>query len=84
MHPLMRSSCILDIILTAKNFNTTPADILGIDINETYLRYCVNDACSYLYSRMQPDENGKREIPIFDDERNDSKKHNPGLDLLLS
>lgn len=70
--------------MTAKTFGTTPADILGIDENEVYLRYCVNDACSYLYNRIQPDENGNQNLPIFDDERINSRRHNPGLDLLLS
>lgn len=80
----MRSSSILEIIGTARTFNTTPADIIGIDENEVYLRFCVNEACSYLYNRIQPDDKGNQELPIFDDERTRSRTNNPGLDLLLS
>lgn len=79
----MRSSSILDIIHTATTFNVTPADIIGVDEEEVYLKYCINDACAYLYSRIQPDSDGKRELPIFDDEKVNSKYHNPGLDLLM-
>ena len=80
----MRSSSILDIIATANTFHTTPADIIGVPEEEVYVRYCINDACAYLYNRIQPDDEGKREMPIFDDERQNSKYNNPGLDLLLS
>lgn len=79
----MRSSSILDIIITANTFHTTPSNILGIDEQEAYLKYCIDDACAYLYNRIQPDKNGKQEMPIFDDDRANSKTNNPGLDLLL-
>jgi hypothetical protein len=80
---MMRSSSILDIISTANTFNTTPADIFGVPEEETYLRFCINDACNYLWHRIQPDMNGKQELPVFDDERVQSKSHNPGLELLM-
>ena len=79
----MRSSSILDVISTAHTFRTTPADILGISEEETYLRFCINDACNYLWHRVQPDIDGKQELPVFDDERVRSKSHNPGLELLM-
>ncbi len=79
----MRSSSILDIISTAHTFKTTPADILGVPEEEVYVRFCVNDACNYLWHRMQPDMNGKQELPIFDDEKKPSASQNPGLELLM-
>lgn len=54
---------------------------MGIDDNEVYLRYCIDEACAYLYNRIQQSEN--KELPIFDDERINRKHYNPGLDLLL-
>lgn len=79
----MRSSSILDIISTAHTFNTTPADILGVDEIEVYARYCINEACNYLWHRIQPNMEGKQELPIFDDDKKPSKSNNPGLELLM-
>ena len=79
---MFRSSSILEIIGIAKNFNTTPSDIMGVDESEIYARYCIDDACNYIYNMMQPDKDGNVKEPQFIEE--DKLNHrNPGLDLLL-
>lgn len=77
---MIKSREIIDIISTAKTFNSTPSDIIGIDVEYVYLRYCFDEACNYLYLMMQPDKDGKTKQPNFP--RTD-KSQNPGLDLLL-
>lgn len=72
----------MNVISTAKLFNCRPSDILGIDEEDVYTRYCVDEACTYLYNRMQPDKDGKTETPIFIEDISESKQCNPGLELL--
>ena len=70
----------------AKTFNTTPSDILGIEAEETYIKYCIDEACTYIYNKMQPDKDGKVEEPIFsNDEKLDksNKSKNEGLEFLM-
>lgn len=80
--PLFRSRKLLDIIAVAKIWNSTPADVLGIEEDYIYCRYCVNEACTYVYNMMQPDKDGNIREPIFPSDEDD-KSYNPGLDLLL-
>ena len=80
----MRSSSIIDIISTARNFRTTPADIVGIDESDVYSRFCFNDACNYIYNRMHPDDKGKQELPNFEQFEEHSQNYNPGLDFLMN
>lgn len=82
-YPLFKSSEILDIISTAKLFKKSPSDILGIDEDEIYTRYCIDEACTLLYNMVQPDKDGKTKEPIFDDKREYAKQHNEGLELLM-
>ena len=63
-------------------FNTTPSTILGVDESEVYLCYCINEACAYIYNKMQPDKDGKTVEPRFKNIQQ-NKSQNPGLDLLL-
>ena len=82
---MFRSSEILDVIAVAKTFKTTPSDILGIDEEETYIRYCIDEACTYIYNKMQPDKEGNIEEPVFPsdaDDRKSNKSKNEGLDFL--
>ena len=81
--PLFRSRRILNVISTAIIFNCRPCDILGIDEDDVYARFCIDEACTYLYNMMQPDKDGKQKKPTFVEDIQESKTHNPGLDLLL-
>lgn len=55
---------------------------MGVDKSEIYARYCIDDACNYIYNMMQPDKDGNVKEPQFIEE--DKLNHkNPGLDLLL-
>ena len=72
------------MISTAKTFNIRPCDLIGIDEEDIYARYCFDEACTYLYNLMQPDKNGKTKKPTFIEDMNESKYNNPGLDLLMS
>ena len=60
--------------------------ILGIDEDDVYGRYCIDEAATYLYNMMQPDKEGKTKKPIFreDEIESKTKNKNPGLDLLMS
>ena len=67
----------------AKTFNTLPSDVIGIDKDDSYFRYCFDEACTYIYGKMQPDKDGNCVEPIFKEERKSSKHSNPGLELLM-
>lgn len=84
LYPLIKSRRILNIISTSKTFNSRPCDLIGIDKDDIYARYCFDEACTYLYELMQPDKDGKSKKPTFIEDIQESKHHNPGLDLLLS
>lgn len=77
----MRSREILDVIAIAKTYGATPSTILGISEEETYIKYCIDEACTYIYNKMQPDKDGNVEQPIFKEDKKESK--NPGLDFLM-
>lgn len=83
LYPLFKSRKILNIISTAKTFGCRPSELLGINPYDTYTMYCVDEACTYLYNRMQPDSEGKAEKPAFIEDIKESKTNNPGLDLLM-
>ena len=83
LNPLFRSRKLLDIIGIAKTWGSTPADVLGIQKYDSFAYYCVNEACTYVYSKMQPDKDGNIEEPIFPSDREESKINNPGLNMLL-
>lgn len=80
---MFRSSEILDVIAVAKTFGTTPSNILGIEKDETYIKYCIDEACTYIYNKMQPDKDGKIEEPIFPSDEKPNKSKNEGLDFLM-
>nr|DAY95298.1 MAG TPA: hypothetical protein [Caudoviricetes sp.] len=61
--------------------NCRPSDLIGIDQEETYARYCIDEACTYIYNMMQPDKDGKCKEPRF--EEDESVSDNPGLDMIL-
>lgn len=82
-YPLFQSRKILNVISTAKTFGCRPSDLLGIDEDDVYGRYCIDEAATYLYNRMQPDKDGKTKKPTFIEDIKESKTKNPGLDLLL-
>jgi hypothetical protein len=82
-YPLFQSRRILNVISTAKTFKCRPSDLLGIDENDVYGRYCIDEAATYLYNMMQPDKDGKTKKPTFIEDIKESKTKNPGLDLLL-
>lgn len=82
LYPLFKSSEILDVISIAKTFNTTPSEVLGVDSTEIYLKYCIDEACAYMYSMMQPDKDGKTKEPKFENKVK-TKSKNPGLDFLM-
>ena len=82
-YPLFQSRRILNVISTAKTFGCRPSDLLGIDENDVYGRYCIDEAATYLYNMMQPDKDGKTKKPTFIEDIKESKTNNPGLDLLL-
>lgn len=82
-YPLFQSRRILNVISTAKTFKCRPSDLLGIDENDVYGRYCIDEAATYLYNLMQPDKDGKCKKPIFIEDIKESKTNNPGLDLLM-
>ena len=84
LYPLFKSSEILDVISIAKTFNTTPSEVLGVDSTEIYLKYCIDEACAYLYNLLQPDKDGNTKKPTFIEDIQESKYNNPGLDLLMS
>ena len=67
----------------AKTFNTLPSDVIGIDRDDPYFRYCFDEACTYIYGKMQPDKDGKCVEPIFREEHKSNKHSNPGLELLM-
>ena len=81
-YPLFKSSEILDVISIAKTFGSTPSEVLGVDNSEIYLKYCIDEACAYLYSMMQPDKDGKIKQPKFENKVK-TKSKNPGLDFLM-
>ena len=85
LYPLFKSSKILDIISVAKTFNTLPSDVVGIDKEDSYFRYCFDEACTYIYSKMQPDKDGNCVEPVFEETRKSTtQRHsNPGLELLM-
>lgn len=78
----MESKEILDVIAISKTFHALPSDVIGIDMEDKYTRYCFNEACTYLYNMMQPDKDGHRNEPRFKEDKK-SKTNNPGLDLFL-
>ena len=80
---MFKSKRILNVIDTARQFKCRPSDILGIDEDEIYCRYCIDEACAYLFNRIQPDGDGKCEEPIFIEDIEQSKVNNPGLELLM-
>ena len=82
-YPLFKSSEILDVISIAKTFNTTPSEVLGVDSTEIYLKYCIDEACAYMYSMMQPDKDGKTKEPKFTQYNKKKESKNPGLDFLM-
>lgn len=84
LYPLFKSRKIINVISTAKTFGCRPSDILGIEDDDIYARYCIDEACTYLYNRMQPNKDGNSEKPTFIEDIQESKHHNPGLDLLMS
>lgn len=63
LYPLFKSRKIINVISTAKTFGCRPSDILGIEDDDIYARYCIDEACTYLYNRMQPNKDGKSEKP---------------------
>lgn len=85
-YPLFESRRILNVISTAKTFGCRPSDLLGIDEDDVYGRYCIDEAATYLYNMMQPDKEGKTKKPIFKEDiiESKTKNKNPGLDLLMS
>ena len=83
LYPLFQSRRILNVISTAKTFGCRPSDLLGIDEDDVYGRYCIDVAATYLYNMMQPDKDGKTKKPTFVEDIKESKTNNPGLDLLL-
>lgn len=82
----MQSKKVLDVISIAKTFNALPSDVIGLSKDDPYTRYCFDEACTYLYSKMQPDKDGHTQKPVFEEDRKKtkSKHNNPGLELLLS
>ena len=72
------------MINTAKTFNCRPSELLGVDEEDVYACYCIDEACAYLYNMLQPDKDGKTLTPIFIEDIKESKTNNPGLDLLMS
>ena len=82
-YPLFQSRRILNVISTARTFRCRPSDLLGIDEDDVYGRYCIDEAATYLYNMMQPDKDGKTKKPTFIEDIKESKTNNPGLDLLL-
>lgn len=83
-YPLFQSRRILNVINTAKTFNCRPSELLGVDEEDIYGRYCIDEACAYLYNMLQPDKDGKTKKPVFIEDIRESKTNNPGLDLLMS
>lgn len=83
LYPLFQSRRILNVISTAKTFGCRPSDLLGIDEEDVYGRYCIDEAATYLYNLMQPDKDGKCKKPTFKEDIKESKTNNPGLDLLM-
>lgn len=83
-YPLFQSRRILNVINTAKTFNCRPSELLGVDEEDIYGRYCIDEACAYLYNMLQPDKDGKTKKPVFIEDIRESKTNNPGLDLLIS
>nr|DAM98048.1 MAG TPA: hypothetical protein [Caudoviricetes sp.] len=81
----MQSKKVLDVISIAKTFNALPSDVIGLSKDDPYTRYCFDEACTYLYSMMQPDKDGHTKEPIFEEDRKkkETKYNNPGLELLL-
>lgn len=79
----MESKEILDVIAIAKTFGTLPSDVVGIDLNDKYARYCFDEACTYLYNLMQPDKDGHCKKPKFKEDIKNENTSNPGLNLLL-
>lgn len=74
----------MNVINTAKTFNCRPSELLGVDTEDVYGCYCIDEACAYLYNMLQPDSEGKTKKPTFVEDIKESKTNNPGLDLLLS
>ena len=72
------------MINTAKTFNCRPSELLGVDEEDVYACYCIDEACAYLYNMLQPDKDGKTLTPTFIEDIKKSKTNNPGLDLLMS
>ena len=72
------------MINTAKTFNCSPSELLGVDEEDVYACYCIDEACAYLYNMLQPDKDGKTLTPTFIEDIKESKTNNPGLDLLMS
>ena len=72
------------MINTAKTFNCRPSELLGVDEEDVYACYCIDEACAYLYNMLQPDKDGKTLTPTFKEDIEESKTNNPGLDLLMS
>ena len=83
-YPLFQSRRILNVINTAKTFNCRPSELLGVDEEDIYGKYCIDEACAYLYNMLQPDKDGKTKKPVFIEDIRESKTNNPGLDLLMS
>ena len=83
-YPLFQSRRILNVINTAKTFNCRPSELLGVDEEDIYGKYCIDEACAYLYNMLQPDKDGKTKKPVFIEDIQESKTNNPGLNLLMS
>ena len=67
-----------------RNVYDRVSNILGIDNDETYVKYCVDEACTYIYNKMQPDKKGNIEQPVFpEDTENKPTSKNEGLEFLL-
>lgn len=81
----MKSKKILDVIAISKTFHALPSDVIGLEKDDPYTRYCFDEACTYLYSMMQPDKDGNCKKPKFEEDRKkkESKYNNPGLELLI-
>ena len=57
---------------------------MGVNEEDVYACYCIDEACAYLYNMLQPDKDGKTLTPTFIEDIKESKTNNPGLDLLMS
>lgn len=74
----MESQNVLNIIAIATRFNCLPSEVISIDNEDVYAKYCFNEACMYLLKRIED-----KETPHFKVSKK-IERENPLLQKMLA